>query len=152
SAIFSFPSAHASSVCGAREGSMAARLWFPIACSFFFFAACGGDGGGGVVQPSEIDVREGAPSGGTISAMSALEADAAVEALGIDNNKNVVAVAGAQTFAVAADALELRALYAGPGDPETTGTVHAVVPKMDGGAWIAADAGLFILDELYVLK
>lgn len=132
---------------------MAKRLWYPLAASLAF-AACGGDGGGdnNNVDTSEVDVRSGAPAEGTISAMSALEAESAVEALGIDSDGRVLAVAGSTTYEVDTSTFEARALYAGPGDPTATGHVFAVAPKMEGGAWIAADAGLFIVDTVYVVK
>lgn len=133
---------------------MAARLQYPLAVVFSACAAltaCGEDGGGDIIEESEVAVREGAPSEGTISAMSALEASAAVEALGTDDRGRVLAVAGSTTYEVGANTLEARALYAGPGEPTSTGRVHSVVPKMDGGAYLAAESGLFILDVLYVV-
>lgn len=134
---------------------MAARLQYPLVFVFSACAAwtaCGEGGGEDIIEEElEVAVREGAPSERTVSAMSALEASAAVEALGTDDRGRVLAVAGSMTYEVGANTLDARALYAGPGEPTGTGRVYSVVPKMDGGAWIAAESGLFILDTLYVV-
>lgn len=132
---------------------MTLRLSYPLAF-LVFLAACGGGDDEGDLNPpaSEVDVRSEVPRDGTISARSSLTAAAAVTALGTDSTGGIVTVAGAHTYQVGSEALALRNLYAGPGEPTSMGDVHALAPKSSGGAWIAAGSGLFILDTLYVLK
>jgi hypothetical protein len=117
-----------------------------------FFAGCGGEPSGVETSPSEVTVSFEAPREASYASMSSLTADAAVEALGRDEQGRIIAVAGGHTYEVSSDALQLRNLYAGPGDPRSMGRVHALAPKRGGGAWIAAGSGLFVLDTLYVVK
>lgn len=118
---------------------------------FASLSACGGKSAGPSVAP-EIEVRSGALQTGSLPAARMIAARSAVELLGASSAGQVLAVVGGQLFAVADDRLELRALYRQDGDPASMGRARSIAARAAGGAWVAADAGVFVLDALYVSR
>jgi hypothetical protein len=98
------------------------------------------------VRVAEVSVAPRAPA----RALTSSAAD--VVHLGVDAEaRPIVVEAGGVVRVLRGSTLERRRLFAGPGDPVFLGRVHAARPRRGGGAWLAADAGLFIVDTQYVL-
>lgn len=67
------------------------------------------------------------------------------------NGQPLVGLVDSTLHALTASGLERRRLFAGPGDPVFLGTLRDLGARAAGGAWLAADAGLFSVDTQYVL-
>jgi hypothetical protein len=120
------------------------------ACSILL-CACGGD----PVDPpnrTELTVVKAAGSPSTFASSEALTAGGTVEAIGISGEGRVLVVFDAQVHELSSGLFEPRSLYVGEGDPAALGTVHRIAPRLGGGAWVATEAGLFAVDELYTYK
>src|SRR5687767_3296499 len=118
---------------------------------FALLAACGSD----PTNPpttSELAVVKGAGSPSTFASTEALTADDTVEAIGVSGDGRVIAVFAGQPHELSGNTFEVRSLYVGEGDPEALGAVHAIAPRIGGGAWIGSEAGLFAVDEIYTYK
>src|SRR5581483_4207675 len=63
---------------------------------------------------------------------------------------DLVEVAGGFVYQRTAGVLTLKNLYAEADDPQATGAVKQIAPRAAGGAWLAADNGLFVLEGDYV--
>lgn len=116
-------------------------------------AACGGDPVDRAPPgKSEISVQHGAGTIATFTTTEALTAGGAVERLGVSAEGHLIAVIDGGLYELEGGLLAARTLYAGEGDPEATGPVHAVAPRVGGGAWVGAERGLFAIDDLYTYK
>lgn len=67
------------------------------------------------------------------------------------NGLPVVSLADGTVYALNAEGFERRRLYAGPGDPVFLGAIRDLGARAEGGTWLAADAGLFVVDTQYIL-
>jgi hypothetical protein len=114
-------------------------------------AACGG-GSDRPDSNSELDVVPGGGTAATFATTEALSAGETVETIGVSSEGHLLVVFGGQVHELDGGALSARSLYVGTGDPEAMGAVHRVAPRIGGGAWIGAEAGLFALDDLYTYK
>jgi ligand-binding sensor domain-containing protein len=77
---------------------------------------------------------------------------AAVDQLGASGSGAVIAIADGKAYEITAGRIDLRILYAVGDEPTSTGAVSAVAPRLGGGAWIAAERGLFVVDGFYVTR
>jgi ligand-binding sensor domain-containing protein len=101
---------------------------------------------------SELAIVPGAGTTAAFSSSEALTADGSIEAIGTSGAGHLLAVVTGQLHELEGGVLEVRSLYVGTADPEALGNVHAIAPRIGGGAWIAAEAGLFGLDAAYTVK
>lgn len=117
-------------------------------------AACGGDPEERPQPPGtpEVSVRHGAGTPAAFTTTEALTAEGTVQRLGVTGEGHLVAAVDGGLYELTGGLLEARTLYAGAGDPSSTGAVYAVAPRIGGGAWVAAEAGLFSIDDLYTYK
>jgi hypothetical protein len=129
------------------------RRWITSTILLALFG-CGGKGNQAppIGPPAEVEVKAGAPAPMTASTVDALDATGGVSVLGVTSKNNVLAVSGGEIYEVDTGMLVHRSLYAESGEPTSTGEVHAITPRAAGGAWIAADNGVFLLDTLFVTK
>jgi ligand-binding sensor domain-containing protein len=112
-------------------------------------AACGGEAEDLPNPSAEARLITAVPQRAT-AAPSSLQLDGAVLSLGADAEGHLTLLAGGAVFSLIGAELIERSLYAAPGDPAALGSVHAIAQRSGGGAWIAADAGLFRLEPPYV--
>ena len=115
-------------------------------------AACGSEGTDLPNPNSELNVVKGAGTAATFATTEALTAGGTVEAIGVSGDGHLLVLFGGQLHELTGGLLEPRSLYVGEGDPEAMGRVRRVTARVGGGAWIAAEAGLFALDDLYTFK
>ena len=110
--------------------------------------------GGGQPSPDPESYREVSAQAalGQWASSEALSAPVRIEALGLTNAAQVVLGGGSTAFVVSSGAFEARALYAEGADPLSTGRIFGLAPRMEGGAWLAADAGVFFVGRLYTAK
>jgi hypothetical protein len=94
-------------------------------------------------------VSAAATQGGALT-QEELAAPGPVAAVGMSTAGNLVLVADGRVYERIAGELVRRSLYAQGTDPTSLGTVSAIVPRAKGGAWIAGDNGLFVVDGTYV--
>ncbi|MFO0723279.1 MAG: hypothetical protein U1E65_05830 [Myxococcota bacterium] len=94
----------------------------------------------------------GALAAGSFGASETLNATAPISAAGLDVAGGVVAAGDSIAFEEQGGTLFTRALYAAGDDPLETGPVRGVAPRLEGGAWIGAARGLFLIDGLYLAK
>ncbi len=102
--------------------------------------------------PVELTRVEDAPARGDALAVEKVSAPASVDGLGGTNAGSVALFAGGRVYEWIGGRLEPRTLYAVGSDPTSLGAVHAIAPRHSGGAWVAAESGLFVLDGLYVSR
>ncbi len=74
----------------------------------------------------------------------------AIEDLALDAQGELLVSTGSQLYQMAAGQLSVRPLYAEPQEPQTMGKILAMSPLADGGAWVAAEEGLYTLQSLYL--
>lgn len=79
-----------------------------------------------------------------------LTASGTVSAVGTSTAGDLVMVAGDRVYERTAGELTQRNLYAQGTDPTLLGDVSAIIPRGAGGAWLAAENGLFVLEGQYV--
>jgi hypothetical protein len=119
-------------------------------------AAFSGCGGKSTQAPpagaAEVEVKPGAPGAAPATRVEALEMDGRVGVLGGSSSSHVLAAVGGEIYEVDAGKLVHRALYAEGDDPTALGAVYAIAPRLAGGAWIAAEKGVFLLDTMFVTK
>jgi hypothetical protein len=101
-------------------------------------------------EPPQFNVIAGTGTPGPTLPQQELDAGGTVSALGITQDGDLVVLAGELVFERVAGALTLRNLYAEAGDPTSTGAVSQIVPSSQGGAWLSAEAGLFLLQGDFV--
>lgn len=113
-------------------------------------AGCGG--GQGSPDPQSYRELSAQAAPGLWADQEALAAPVPIEALGL-TSAGQVALAGASTaYVLGTGAFEARALFAEGTDPLSTGRIFGLAPRMEGGAWLAADAGVFFIDRVYTAK
>lgn len=115
--------------------------------------ACGGDEAPPVVvTPPEavVQVVTAAPLPAVMTESSSVALASPAQALGTAQSGAPVVVVGGVLHTVGSDGLVPHALYAEGDDPRAVGVVSALAPRALGGAWIGAEAGLFVLATPYV--
>lgn len=115
--------------------------------------ACGGDEQvPPVVQPpvAVVQVVTAAPLPAVMTESSSVALVSPAEALGASQSGAPLVVVGGVVHSVGAGSLEPHALYAEGDDPRALGEVYTLVPRALGGAWVGAEAGLFVLASPYV--
>jgi hypothetical protein len=100
--------------------------------------------------PPQLTVVTGTGDPGSALAQSELDAPGTVTALGLTQEGDLVVVADGLVYQRVAGELVLKNLYAEASDPQSLGAVKQIVPRVAGGAWLAADNGLFMLEGDYV--
>lgn len=110
--------------------------------------ACGGDAAETPAGPATVSIRS---TGAPLPAVRSAPLPASAEALGVTGDGTPVIASSEGVLALGPSSLEPRRLFAGPGDPVLLGTVRALAPRREGGAWLGSDVGLFTVDRLYVL-
>ena len=117
------------------------------------FAACGAEEEPPpVVTPPAalVQVVTAAPLPAVMTESSSVALSDRAEALGSSQAGAPLVVVGGVVHTVGTDGLEPHALYAEGDEPRALGEVHTLVPRASGGAWIGAEAGLFVLASPYV--
>lgn len=114
--------------------------------------ACGADRHRSTVPSAEITFEDRAPAVGALSVEAAIDLGARIDIIGLSEEGNVLAIAEGEIFEISRTEATRRSLYAAPGDPTALSTVYGVTPRRAGGAWLAAEAGLFALDTHYVTR
>ncbi|MCC7386088.1 MAG: hypothetical protein IT384_29850 [Deltaproteobacteria bacterium] len=111
-------------------------------------AACGTEDD----PPLTEQVKELAeiPTPAVFAQSERLSAEGPIQALGTSGAGRVLIITHGELQEVVAEALIPRTLYATGADPTSTGEPHHITPRVSGGAWIAASAGLFMLADLYL--
>lgn len=94
----------------------------------------------------------GAGTAGSFSVENALMSAEPIQQLGQTSAGTILSIINNQTYEVEAGELVHRPLFVDMEDPRSTGNVHHIAPRAEGGAWLSADAGLFIFDELFVTR
>lgn len=114
-------------------------------------AACSGEAPDPQLrEPTLLEVDATSPSSASFAIQSTVPVAGAIEAIGASRSGAPIVAVDHRVYELVADVLEWRPLYT-----EDDGTalvdITAIAPRSDGGAWIAADGRLFVLDGLYVL-
>ncbi len=119
-----------------------------ISSAVLLLFACGGS----VEEPEQDTIRRvrSEPMPQSFVRQNLLATTGAASAVGVDFDGNTVVVVGGTVQRYRAGQFESFLLYADEGEPTSLGAVHAIAPRQTGGAWIAADNGLFVLDSAYV--
>lgn len=94
-------------------------------------------------------MQAGAPEELSQPASDRLSFIAPVDVVGPSSSGRLVVASGDAIFEVDGALVEERPLYATGDDPVAIGAVHAISRRQAGGAWVAAESGLFVVDGLY---
>ncbi len=124
----------------------------PVLLVSAWAAACGAED---PLEPSHVPAAElfvdaRAPLARAMSEAARLPLSGPVERLGATAAGHPLVVVEGAVHEVLTSGLVARALFAAPGDPTALGAVSALAPRAAGGAWIAAEGGLFALDGHYL--
>lgn len=103
-----------------------------------------------VVEEPKLKTLTAAATAGAALMQEELTAEGAVTAVGTSSQGNLVMVAADRVFELTAGELVKKPLYAEGLDPTSLGAVRHVIPRSAGGAYLAAEHGLFVLDGAYV--
>src|SRR6185436_19390570 len=97
--------------------------------------------------PPKEDPKFTVVSGPAVAGSALMEEELAaggtVTAVGMSKDGNLVMVASDRVFERVGGVLTRRSLYAEGSDPTSLGAVSAIIPRGAGGAWLAAENGLF---------
>jgi hypothetical protein len=100
--------------------------------------------------PPQFNVVAGTGTQGAALTQDEVDAGGAVTALGLTQEGDLVEVADGFVYQRVAGVLTPKNLYAEAADPQSTGAVKQITPRAQGGAWLATDNGLFMLEGDYV--
>lgn len=114
------------------------------------FAGCGG--GQGSPDPQSYRELSAQAQPGLWADQESLSAPVPIEALGLTSAGQVVLAGASTAYVLGTGAFEARALFAEGADPLSTGRIFGLAPRMEGGAWLAAAAGVFFVDRVYTAK
>src|SRR5688572_7215966 len=106
-------------------------------------ASCGE--GAVSVTPPVMQITTGVPATRELSTTLTTEAPTRIDRVGLTADGLVAVSAAGRIYEVDGTSLVQRNLYADEDDPTELGTVHRLAPRSSGGAWIAAENGLFAL-------
>lgn len=113
--------------------------------------ACGGDDSLGPLGPNPgFEVRTLTQTMVAEAPSRTVTLSGAPEVLGVGADGQPVAGIEGGLWAITGAGPERRRLFAGPGDPVFLGQLRTLSPRPAGGAWLAADAGLFTVDGVFV--
>jgi hypothetical protein len=78
--------------------------------------------------------------------------DAGVEGLGVNGADHPVVVSAGRVFELLPEGPVARTLFTADGDPTRLGSVGTIAARHDGGAWLASENGVFVVDTRYVWR
>jgi hypothetical protein len=118
-----------------------------------FVAACSGNDGPANPNPTSplVETIDQSPQAATFSIEETIPLADSIAAIGATTGGHPVLAAAGKVYELEAASLQWRPLYDEGGEDPTLGTVGAIRPRVEGGAWLAGDDRLFIVDELFVL-
>lgn len=104
------------------------------------------------VSPRDYRAIVGVPAAGAWTSTQSMTVTDTVQRLGQTNERDVVAVFDGRVHQTRGDDLEMRIRYVSDGEPLSYGVVRDIESRHTGGAYVAADEGLFLLGPLFVTR